>query len=233
MLLPHKTCAREHTGRRTCWYSPTPAFLLALACVVLAAIAAPAVTAAPGDPKQAAPPQELWNAFPLDPSSERLGLAGGSSVPFTPPGRPEVAAEISSEAAGSDLPLLALAGGAGALVVLALLVLAAVRLRHPADRHLSAPLWQGTAGIEANPVARLQQYADVDTAVTRPPGLVPREAENRSDTRRRSRPPQAPRDLRAVAYRMRHAIWNDDTAPFLVGSAIAILAAFLIVHLAG
>ncbi|MDQ3380595.1 MAG: hypothetical protein M3546_09800 [Actinomycetota bacterium] len=232
MLLSHETCARDDTGQRTGWYSPTPSFLLALACVVWAAIAAPAVPAAPGDPKRAAPPQELWNAFPLDPISERLGLAGGPSVPFTPPGRPEVAAEISSEAASSDLPLLALAGGAGALIVLALLVLALVRLRQPA-RHLSAPLWQGTAGIEASPVARLQQYADIDTALTRPPGLVQREAETRSDTRRRSRRPQASRDLRAVAYRMRRAIWNDDTAPFLVGSAIAILAAFLIVHLAG
>lgn len=232
MLRPHETCARGHTVMGRCWNSLAPSFLLALACVVLVAIAAPAASAAPGDPKQPAPPQELWNAFPLNPNSQRLGSDAGPNAPFTPPGTPQVATEISSEATSSDLPLLALAGGAGALIALALLGLAVVRLRHAGHRRHSAPLWQGTAGIEASPLVRLQHYADVDVALTRPSRPVVGEAV-RGYGARRPRRPQAPRDLRAIAHRMRRAIWNENSAPFIVGSAIAIVAAFLIIYLVG
>jgi len=30
---------------------------------------------------------------------------------------------------------------------------------------------------------------------------------------------------------MRRAIWNEDTSPFIVGSVIAIVAAFVIIYL--
>ena len=210
---------------------------LVLACAVLLAVAASTAVAAPGDPREGAPPQELWEAFPLNPRGERLRSdqqRAGQSGPFTPPGRPQVAAEISSEAASSDLPLLTLAGGAGTLILLALLGFATVRLRNVAGhRRHSAPLWQGTAGIEASPVARLQQYADVEVALKRPSRLIAGEVERRPGTRPRPRLPQASRDLRVIAHRMRRAIWNENTAPFIVGAGIAIVVAFLIIYLVG
>lgn len=234
MLRPHETCAREHTTMRTC----CSLFRLAFACVVLFAIAAPVAPAAPADPKPGAPPQELWNAFPLNPKAQRLGSYAGPKAPFTPPAKPQAVAETPpetpSEASRSDLPVLALAGGAGALIFLALLGFAAMRLHRVAGlRRRSAPLWQGTAGIEAGPVARLHLYSDIDAPLSRPSRPVAGNLEGRSRARGRTRRPPAPRDLRVIAHRMRRAIWNEDTAPFLVGFAIAIVAAFLIIYLVG
>ena len=234
MLRPHETCAREHTATRTCWSSLTSLFLLAFACVVLVAVVVQGAPAAPGDPKPAAPPQELWNAFPLNPKGERLGSHAGSKAPFTPPAKPQAVAETPPKASRSDLPVLALAGGAGALIFLALLGFAAMRLHRVAGRRRrSAPLWQGTAGIEMSPVARLQQYEDVDVALTRPSRFAARDIEHRSGARRRPQHPRAYRDLHATLHRIRRAIWNEDTAPVIVGCAIAIVVAFLIVYLVG
>ena len=244
MLRSHGACARQHTATRmrwnstataTGWSSPAPSFLLALACVAVVAIAAPVASAAPGDPEQAAPPQELWNAFPLNPNSQRLGSVAGPKASFTPPGRPQTAAETPPEASRGDLPVQANAGGAAALILLALLGLAAVRLRHvPSHRRRSAtPLWQGTAGIEASPVARLQHYADLDVPIARPSRLVAGDVKRRSGPRHPIRRPQAPRDPRAIAHRMRLVIWNEATAPFVVGSAFAIVGAFLIIYVIG
>ena len=222
-----------HMVLRTPLNSLACSFLLAFACVVLVAIVVQGAPAAPGDPKPVAPPQELWNAFPLNPKAARLDSYGGSKAPFTPPAKPQAVAETPPETSRSDLSVLALAGGAGALIFLALLGFAAMRLDRVAGRRRrSAPLWQGTAGIEASPIARrLQHYADVDVAVTRPSRLVARDVERRSGVRRRPRRPQAPRDLRVIAHRMRRAVWNEDTSPFIVGSVIAIVAAFVIIYL--
>ena len=145
MLRSHETCASEQALIRTCWNCLASLFPLAFVCIALVAVAAPVASAAPGDPEQAAPPQELWNAFPLNPNSQRLGSVAGPKASFTPPGRPQTVAETPPEASRSDLPVLALAGGAGALIFLALLGLAAVRLRHVAGhrRRSSTPLWQG------------------------------------------------------------------------------------------
>ena len=79
-----------------------------------------------------------------------------------------------------------------------------------------------------NPVARLQQYADVDVALTRPSRFAAGDIEHRSRARRRAR-----RDLHATLHGIRRAIWNEDTAPAIVGCAIAIVVAFLIVYLVG
>lgn len=235
-LRSHETCARERTVKRACWNSLVPSFVLALACVAFLAIAAPAAPAAPGDPKQAAPPQELWNAFPLNPKAQRLvpeGQQAGPKAPFTPPGRPQTAAETPPETSRRDLPVLALAGGVGAFIVLALLGLVAVRLRHVAGhRRRSAPLWQGTAGIEAGPVARLQQYADVDPPLARSSRAVSRSVAP-PERRHRRRGLQILRNPRAIAHRLRDAIWNETTAPVIVGSAVAVAVAFLIVHYGG
>jgi len=236
MLRSHEACAREHTGIQTCRSSRAPSFLLALASVVFLAITAPAAPAAPGDPKQAAPPQELWNAFPLNPKVQRLvpeRQQAGPKAPFTPPGRRQTAAASPSEASRNDLPLLAVAGGGGALILLALLGLAAVHVRHVAGhRRRSAPLWQGTAGIEAGPVARLQQYADVDAPLTRPSRPVSRSVVP-LDGRHRRRGLQTLRNPNAITHWLRDAIWNETTAPVIVGAALAVAVAFLIVHYGG
>lgn len=235
MLRPHESCAHTVTG--TPWSSRASLFLLAFACVLLVAIAVPAAPAAPGDPKQAAPPQELWNAFPLNPKGERLvpeRPRAGPKAPFTPPAKPQAVAETPSETSSGDLPGLALVGGAGTFVLLALLGLAAVRLRHGADhRRRSAPLWQGTAGIETSPVAWLQHYADVDVSLTQPSRFGTGDVESRSGARDRQPRSASPHDLRAIAHLVRQAIWNENTAPVIVGSAIAIVTAFLVIYMVG
>jgi len=244
MLRPHEPCARAHTVTGTPWSSRASLFLLVFACVFLVAIAVPAAPAAPGDPKEAAPPQELWNAFPLNPKGERLAPKGerlaperpqaGPKAPFTPPAKPQAVAETRSETSSGDVPVLALVGGAGAFVLLALLGFAAVRLRHGADHpRRSAPLWQGTAGIESSPVARLQHYADVDVSLTQPSRFGTGELESRSGARVRRPLSPSPHDLGAIAHRVRDAIWNENTAPVIVGSAIAIVTAFLVVYMVG
>ena len=237
MLRPHESCARAHTVTGTPWSSRASLFLLAFACVLLVAIAAPAAPAAPADPKQAAPPQELWNAFPLNPKGERLvpeRPQAGPKAPFTPPAKPQAVAETPSETSTGDVPVLALVGGAGAFVLLALLGFAAVRLRHGAvNPRRSVPLWQGTAGIESSPVARLQHYADVDVSLTQPSRFGTGDVESRSGARdHRPRSP-SPRDLGAVAQLVRDAIWNENTAPVIVGSAIAIVTALLVIYMVG
>ena len=237
MLRPHEPCARAHTVTGTPWSSRASLFLLVFACVFLVAIAVPAAPAAPGDPKEAAPPQELWNAFPLNPKGERLAPErpqAGPKAPFTPPAKPQAVAETRSETSSGDVPVLALVGGAGAFVLLALLGFAVVRLRHGADHpRRSAPLWQGTAGIESSPVARLQHYADVDVSLTQPSRFGTGELESRSGARVRRPLSPSPHDLGAIAHRVRDAIWNENTAPVIVGSAIAIVTAFLVIYMVG
>ncbi|MDQ3555029.1 MAG: hypothetical protein M3395_11600 [Chloroflexota bacterium] len=208
--------------------------LVAFACAVSVAVVVPAAFAAPGDPEPAARPQELWNAFPLNPEAERLVTERAApQAPFTPPGKPRAVPETPSEASSGHFPVAAIAGGAGVLILLALTTLAAVRLREIAGhRRRSAPLWQGTAGIEASPVARMQHYADVEVTLGQPSRLVARKV-GPVGVRRPAGRPRVRRDLRATAHRIRRGIWNENTAPVIVGSATAMVAAFLIVYLAG
>jgi len=208
---------------------------------------APEAFAAPGDPKQAPRPQELWNAFPLNPKSERLAPKPGQAppkapkrqqaplkAPFTPPAERQAVAETPPETSSRDFPLLALIVGAGAFVLLALVVLTGARLRHgAAQRRRSAPLWQGTTGIESSPVARLQQYADVEVSLTQPSRFGTGDIESRSGARDRRFRSLSSSDLGGTAERVREVIWNETTAPVLVGSAIAIAAGSLIIYLVG
>ena len=227
-------------------YARGGAISLVLACVLSLAVAAATADAAPGDPKKGTPPQELWEAFPLNPKGELLGgnpkgqpLGGNRqrtspSAPFSPPARPQTAAVSPPRASGSDFPLLALAGGAGALILLALLGLAAVRLRNVGrHRHHSVPLWQGTAGLDhaTSTVARMQHYSDVDVPLTRSSRPAPRSAPSAGRPRRRRA--QTPPNSRAIVDRVRDTMWNEGTAPVIVGSAIAVAVAFLIVHYGG
>jgi len=188
MLRLHEACARAHTGRGTAWSIRVSSFLVVAACAWSVAIA-PEAFAAPGDPKQAAPPQELWNAFPLNPKGERLApkrQQAPPKAPFTPPAEPQAVAETPPETSSRDLPLPALILGAGAFVLLALLVLAAARLRRGVgQRRRSAPLWQGTTGIESSPVARMQEYADVEVSLTQPSRFGTGDVESRSGGRDR------------------------------------------------
>lgn len=197
MLRPHEACARAHTGGGTSWSFRVSSFLLVAACAALIAIV-PEAFAAPGDPEQAPPPQELWNAFPLNPKGERLApkrQQAPPKAPFTPPAEPQAVAETPPETSRGGLPLLVLLVGAAAFVVLALLVLAAARLRHGVgSRRRSAPLWQGTTGIESSPVARMQEYADVEVSLTQPSRFGTGDVESRSGARdRRPSSTESPR----------------------------------------
>ena len=152
---------RGQAGRRpySNWNSLASCFVLAIACAALLAIVAPTASAARGDPQKASP-QDLWDAFPLNPKGARVtsdGPRSGPKAPFTPPVITQAVAEPAAENSRGNLPFWAVLGGAGAFVLLALLGLAAVRVRHAAGhRRRTAPLWQGTTGIEASHIARLQ-----------------------------------------------------------------------------
>ncbi|MDQ3671016.1 MAG: hypothetical protein M3364_01050 [Actinomycetota bacterium] len=276
MLRLQQTCALEHTVPRTGWRVLAVTALILASVVTLSVVAPSAV--AQGD-LAADPPKELWSEFPLNPKGERLvperqakqeKQAKQVQAPSTPPAKAEAVPETPSPSSDGGFSSLVAAGLAGALLLLALLAVGAVRLREAAvRRRRSAPLWQGTAGIEASPVARLQQYADVDVSLTphrRVGGPDRRAQEHGHDEKvvaggRSPQPewvfPTEParfgagevatrggvpsrrlhlpslRDPATTVRHLRHTAWNDSTVPFVVGSAVAIVAAFLIIYLVG
>jgi len=234
MLRLQQTCALEHTVPRTGWRVLAGTALIVASVVALSAVAP---SAAAQVDLAADPPKELWSEFPLNPKGERLvpeRQEKEAQAPFTPPAKAEAVPETPSESSGRGFTTLVALGLAGALLLLALLAVGTVRLREAAvRRRRSAPLWQGTAGIEASPVARLQHYADVDVSLPQPSRFSRVEVAPRGRLpERRLRLPSL-RDPGAVVRRLRRTVWSDSTAPFIVGSAIAIVAAFLIIYVIG
>ncbi len=220
---------------RTGWRVVLAVTGLILASVVALSVVAP--SAAAQRDLAADPPKELWSEFPLNPKGERLvpeREETAAQAPFTPPAKAQAVPETPSESSARGFSALVAAGVVGALALLALLAVGAVRLREvAARRHRSAPLWQGTVGIEASPVARLQHYADVEVSVTQPARFSRGEVATRGGVPGRRLHLPSLRDPATTVRRLRRIVWNDSTAPFFIGCAIAIVAAFLITHLVG
>lgn len=137
---------------------------LAVACVALL-VAAPTALAATGDPKQR-PPEGLWEAFPVNPTGERLDSGQQSRGPRASGVTPErlQTARTTPDASRTNVVLLALVGGAG-VFLLSQVSLSVVRRRDVSnDRPRSAPLWQGREGFDAVHVAGAQHLPDIDAS---------------------------------------------------------------------
>lgn len=219
-----------------------------LACLVLLVVSAPAALAASGDPKPA--PQKLWKAFPLNPTGERLGgPAPAKPVPATPvPAAPllpptttgplqetQAAGDTADPASGTNMALFALAAG---LLVLLAAGLVSVRLRAGHARVRTAPLGLGTAALDAGSGAGAQRHPDISGRVRQRPRLVrPRVTRLPRAIRRAVRGGPSPRtlarNLGRRARRMQESVWTEDTAPAIVGAAIAVVVAYLIVRFVG
>lgn len=225
-----------------------------LVLLLLLALGSPAAIAASEKPK----PQPLWEAFPLNPTDKRLG-----SVYLPPAqGRPEVvkvtkAGETPAQASRTNVTVLALFAGA-ALLALALVGFASMR-RFSVRNHRPSPVaaWQGTSWsnpsesareLRGPPPAQLRAAAvSVDRLAAPLHPDVPASAYRlrKLDRRRFRRSRVAPRGRRlqgsrvfadgfaGVARRMKQTVWNDRTAPVIVGTTVGIFAAFLLVYWIG
>jgi hypothetical protein len=227
-----------------------------LACLALLVVSAPAALAAPKDPKPA--PQKLWEAFPLNPTGERLGRsqetapakpasakpARAKPVPVAPllppttsstPQGTQAAGDDVDPASGTNLALFALAAG---LLVLLAGGLVTVRLRAGHTQVRSARLWEGTRGLDTGPGAGAQRHPDISGRVRQRSGLVrPRVTRSSRASRRvvhrRPSPQALARNLARPARRLQEAVWTPDTAPAIVGAAMAVVLAYLIVRFVG
>ncbi len=196
-------------------------------------------------------PQPLWKAFPLNPTGKRLGSIEQSPAQV----RPEAAEVLKVEESPTEesrASALVLALGGAALLALALVAFASMRLlsvrshRPGATAAWSSP--SGSAGGLREPL--VVQTSDVGLGVDRRTALHPDVAApsyrlQRVGRKRFRRSRVAPRQRRVqlsrvfaegftgTARRIKHAAWNDQTAPPIVGVAIGICAAFLLVYWIG
>lgn len=204
--------------------------------VVLLATSAPAL-AASGHPK--GDPESLWNAYPLNPTDEGLASAR----------RPTVQSSLSTTAARADgatsgdsrmnVAFLALAGGAGVVALVVLGLLFAVRLRSVrSERPRTVPLWQGTTRLGTEPVWR-PRPEDVESPLRLSPSGGQRRRVTRGSAARRGSSRLEPStrdlrlDLRRSVWRVRDVLWTEDSAPLLVGSAVAVVVALVFFYLVG
>jgi len=205
---------------------------VAVTLLLLAICSPPA--AALGDPKGS--PESLWEAYPLTPKNKRRHSALLPPVVSAPQTPEAVAEDASPDNGGTNVTFFLFVGGAGVIVLGVLWGLAAVRTRRLASaRSPSVPLWQGTAGLEAG-LAWQSVPTDVDSPRrpsprTTRPNLSPRRSAGRQSPLQRRR--ERRRHLRWFAPRIRDVVWTEDSAPLLMGSAVAVLAALVIVYLVG
>lgn len=222
--------------------------------LLLLAIGPPTALAAEERPK----PQPLWQAFPLNPTGEHLGSA--SRQPRAQ-GRPEAtsatkAKEAPTETSRPSGAVLALVAAA-ALLGLAMVGLTSVRRLSLRNHRSSATVgeWHGIpwSNPDGNaPGLRrsrpLQSTADLG-AGPRGTALHPDVPASAYRLRRLERPRRrsraAPRARRVwlsevfaegfagFARRVRQVVWNDRTAPVIVGASMGIFAAFLLVYWIG
>jgi hypothetical protein len=223
--------------------------------LLLLAVGPPTALAAKEKPK----PQPLWQAFPLNPTGERLGSV--SQQPRAH-GRPEVASatkakETPTQTSRPSAAVLALVAGA-AVLGLALVGLTSVRHLSLRNHRTSATVterhrnpWSSPAGNAPalRPSRPLHSAADLGAG---PRGAalhpdVPASAYRlrRLERRPHRRPRVAPRarrvrlsevfaeDFMGFTRRLRHVVWNDRTAPVIVGISMGVFAAFLLVYWIG
>jgi hypothetical protein len=193
-------------------------------------------------------PDALWKAFPLDPASERpLDPARERPAsPFLPPtqGRSEATTvtDASSDASGPNVVLLAFAT---LLVLLATVVVLSGRHIYVGRRHRrsSLPLWQGLAWPHGSDNVRELRQSQVRTssalvgrerraAEPHPDVPAPRYRWANRARGRRSRP-SVGIDIGRMIRRLRRAVWTEDTAPAIVGGAVAVVVGVLLVYLIG
>ena len=222
-----------------------------LVALLLLAAGSPAALAGAEKPQ----PQPLWEAFPLNPTGKRLGSVSEPSARALP--EATTAVETSPQASRPSIAVLALLAGA-ALLALALVGFASVRRLSVRSHHASPTVtgWQeiswsnpSDSGRELQRSRPVQSSADlgVDRHAAAPHPDVPASTYRlrRLDRRPLRRYRVAPGGRRVqpsrlfaggfvdLIRRMREAVWNDRTAPVVVGTAVGIFAAFLLVYWIG
>jgi hypothetical protein len=217
---------------------------IGLAVVALAMAASPPAAGASEKPT----PDPLWEAFPLDPASERPldPVRERPASPLLPPtqGRSEATTvtDAASEASGPSVVVLAFAT---LLVLLATVVALSVRRAYVRRHHRSSsvPLWQGVAWPRSSDSVRERRESQVRTSaalvgrerrVVEPHPDVPAPRYRWADQGpvRRSRP-SAVVEISTMIRRLRRAVWTEDTAPAIVGAAVAVVVGVLLVYLVG
>ncbi len=204
MLRQYRSIASPGSAPRGFHRVFARSFLLGLACAVLGLVCSPAALSAAREPKPAA--EALWEAFPLNPTGERIrGRA------FRPPVQPEAVvrafkAELAvtqadAPTSGADVILLALLVGVGILSLLAVVVVASGHLRR-ASVHPRAP----SATQKREPSA----YISAVFIGTRRVPII-----------------------ESVARRKQRVVWTTGAAPMIVGLALAALVVVLILLLVG
>lgn len=231
---------------------------MGLALVALLVVSSPTALAALEDPKQK--PQALWEAFPLNPTDERLNSAKQPVLKPPVQGRPEAtkAEEVPARTSRSSVIVFALFAGA-TLLALGLVGFLSMRRLHLRiyDPRPSVAAWEGISW--PNPDHRTRQerepraeqgmaaavgakhpaaglHPDVPAATYRLQRLErPRRRRSRVTGGGRRAPfSQVLVDrLAGIARRMKAFLWTEQTAPVIVGATLACIAGFLIIHWAG
>ena len=243
MLRRHVTLA-DSSQRIRCravvsWSLPAVASL-----AVLIAGSPPAGAVA----RQAKPaPQTLWSSFPLNPTGERLGPKVSLPTRATPSPslrRPDAVAGPSAGGGaadagwspGSDVIAVALVAGIGFVSLFALVGLAGTRLRHA----IGLPSWHVARPVPGTGVSDLARALAgfVERASRRVALGHPRARQaGRSPGRVRGVllvPLRLlPAKLGRLARQTRSAVWTGYSAFVLVGCALAVVLALLVVRMVG
>jgi hypothetical protein len=218
---------------------------IGLVAVALGMAASPPALGASEKPR----PDALWKAFPLDPASERpLDLARERPAsPFLPPTRERSEAttvtEAPSDASGPNVVVFAFAT---LLVLFATVAVLSGRRAYIGRRQprSSLPLWQGLAWPHASDNVRELRQSQVRTSsalvgserpAAEPHPDVPAPRYRWADQAARARRSRVSVGVKIgrVLHRLRRAIWTEDSAPAIIGAAVAVVVGVLLVHLTG
>ena len=217
---------------------------IGLAAAVLALTISPTALAFAEKPK----PDALWEAFPLEPTPERASTPAPAPAPplLLPPltGRAE-ATTVAEPPEPSGPGIMVVAFAATLLLLFATVGVLSGRRFYLGKRHrrTTVPLWQGAALPLTSGHEPQRQGLAIRTSVAsvghepragEPDFLGPlyRWVEVEKPPVGRSRP-SIGSEIRTLAYRFRKAVWNEDTAPAMIGAAVAVVAGVLMVYLIG
>lgn len=207
---------------------------IGLAVVALAMVVTSPAPAASEKPR----PDALWEAFPLDPTD------GRSTAPLLPPeqGRPEATAvtEVLQETSRPNAIVLTLGAAAVLALLAAIGVLSGRRLWGQRNQPSpSVPLWQGiTWPLSSGGLQELQQSrAQTGSALVGPERHATEPHPDVPVTGYRWADQARARGSRRIASprirRIRSDAWRDDSAPALIGAAVAGIAALVFFYLVG
>lgn len=216
-------------------------------------------TAAAPSPEPKPTPQTLWEAFPVNPTGDRLApheqaRADRSAQPTgespgTETGPSDVAEAAAETPSGSgNVVFLVLLAGMGVLALLAVVTFASVRLRagfstrarHPwhiawARRSTSASTDRAPGLARLDPQGVTGDIARAERISVPKPFFFTTALARRPHLRRRTLHAvlSQARVFQRIGRRTREVVWTEDMAAKLVGCALAIFAAFLSVHYVG